>query len=432
MGSPAPAEPIHQYLRLIAPAAPGGGWDQTARAMQAALQEAGIVQTSSVENIPGAAGTIGLARFISAERGNGDVLMLSGLIMLGAVVTHQSPVTLRQVTPIARLIGEYEVVAVPAASPFRTLGDLVAAFRAAPESVSWGGGSAGGTDQILAGLFADAVGVDPRRVNYIAYSGGGESLAAILGGQVSVGVNGLAELAPHIDAGAIRVLAISSAERLPGLDAPTFREQGVDVEVENWRSVVAPPGVSVAERQQLERTVETMVHSDAWKATLERFRWNDRYLAGTAFARFEATEEARVESILSRLGTGTPAATRADVGRYPLFVLTGLIATALLSLGGLLREWRRTAVRPALPAGRAGWRALALVAAAAAVDLLLLDSAGFVPASTAMFWLTARAFDASHPVRDAGIGLAVSVAAYVLFARILQLSLPAGLLAGSL
>ncbi|MEZ5419124.1 MAG: tripartite tricarboxylate transporter substrate-binding protein [Vicinamibacterales bacterium] len=160
----APAEPLYPHLRLIAPAAPGGGWDQTARAMQAVLQEAGLVGTSSVENIPGAAGTIGLARFISAERGSGDVLMLSGLIMLGAVVTHQSPVTLRQVTPIARLLGEYEVVVVPADSPIRTLADLVSRFREAPEAVSWGGGSAGGTDQILAGLFADAVGVDPRRV----------------------------------------------------------------------------------------------------------------------------------------------------------------------------------------------------------------------------------------------------------------------------
>ena len=269
--TPADAQPIHEYLRLIAPAAPGGGWDQTARAMQAALQEAGIVQTSSVENIPGAAGTIGLARFISAERGKGDVLMVSGLIMLGAVVTHQSPVTLRQVTPIARLSGEYEVIAVPSGSPLGTLADLVAAFRAAPESISWGGGSAGGTDEILAGLFADAIGVEPRRVNYIAYSGGGESLSAILGGQVSVGVNGLAELAPHIAAGTIRVLAISSAERLPGLDAPTFREQGVDVEIENWRSVVAPPGITVAERQRMERTIEAMVRSEPWKAALERY-----------------------------------------------------------------------------------------------------------------------------------------------------------------
>lgn len=424
--SPLSAEPVIGQLRLIAPAAPGGGWDQTARAMQAVLQEAGIVQTSSVENIPGAAGTIGLARFISAERGHGDALMLSGLIMLGAVVTHRSPVTLRQVTPIARLIGEYEVVAVPAGSPFRTLADLVAAFRAAPESVSWGGGSAGGTDQILAGLIADAVGVEPRRVNYIAYSGGGESLSAILGGQVSVGVNGLAELAPHIAAGTIRVLAISSAERLPGFDAPTFREQGVDVEIENWRSVVAPPGLSASERQRLEDLVEAMVASDAWQRTLERYRWSDRYLAGTEFARFSAAEEARVEGILARLGTGLPsdAPSVMDVGRYPIFVLVGLAVTGLLSLGGIVQQWRQGAEAAGSQTGSR--RALLLVLVAAGVDLLLLEAAGFVLASTAMFWIAARAFDASHPVRDAVLGLTLSIAAYLLFVRALQLSLPPG------
>ena len=433
--APASADPLVLHLRLIAPAAPGGGWDQTARAMQPVLQEAGIVHTSSVENIPGAAGTIGLARFISAERGNGDVLMLSGLIMLGAVVTHQSPVTLREVTPIARLIGEFEVIVVPAASPLRTLSDLVTMFRAAPESVSWGGGSAGGTDQILAGLFADAVGVDPRRINYIAYSGGGESLSAILGGQVTVGVNGLGELAAHIDAGSVRVLAISSAERVPGLNAPTFREQGIDLEVENWRSVVAPPGISTAERQRLEHVVQNMVASAPWKATLDRYRWNDRYLAGTAFARFEAAEEARVEGILAKLGTGEapPSASVADVGRYPLFVLTGLLLAAVLSTGGLVREWwssERTTHADTPASG--GWPALLLVGLAGIVDLLLLDRVGFVLASSALFWLTARAFDRTHPLRDAVAAVTLSVAAYVLFARLLQVSLPPGLLAGVL
>jgi len=194
---PVRAQPVPQYqsLRIIAPAAPGGGWDQTGRVMQQVLQRAGIVRTVPVENVPGAAGTIGLARFIGAERGRGDVVMVSGLIMLSAIVTHASPVTLREVTPIARLTGEYEVVVVPAPSPLRSLADLVEAFRMHPESISWGGGSAGGSDQILAGLIADAVGVAPRRVNYIAFSGGGEAMSAILGGQVSVGVSGLAEVA---------------------------------------------------------------------------------------------------------------------------------------------------------------------------------------------------------------------------------------------
>src|SRR5687767_6891169 len=219
--APANAQPIYEQLRIIAPAAPGGGWDQTARVMQQVLQRAGIVSTPIVENVPGAAGTIGLARFIGAERGNDDALMVSGLIMLGGIVMHQSPVTLDDVVPIARITGEYEVIAVPAGSPFKTLQQLIDAFKARPESISWGGGSAGGSDQILAGLIADAVGVTPSRVNYIAFSGGGESLSAIIGGQVSVGVNGLAEFAPQIEAGTIRPLAISSGERLAGVDAPT-------------------------------------------------------------------------------------------------------------------------------------------------------------------------------------------------------------------
>jgi len=429
----ASAQPAHQHLRLIAPAAPGGGWDQTARAMQAVLQAAGLVGTSSVENIPGAAGTIGLARFVSAERGNGDVLMLSGLIMLGAVVTHQSPVTLREVTPIARLLGEWEVVVVPSASPYQSLADLTDAFRTRPESISWGGGSAGGTDQILAGLFADAVGVAPNRVNYIAFSGGGESLSAILGGQVSVGVNGLAELAPHIEAGTVRALAISSGERLPNLDVPTFREQGVDVEIENWRSVVAPPGVSATERERLEQTTAAMVRSPQWHEALARYRWNDRYLAGAAFARFSAAEEARVEGILARLGTGSSAgaASVAAVGRYPLFVLFGLAASALWSAGAMVR-WRARAGETSVPAAGVAdrWRAVILIAVAAGIDVLLLDRAGFIIASTALFWVTARAFDASHPIRDVVFALAISTASYVVFVRWLDLALPAGVLAG--
>ena len=230
--------------------------------------------------------------------------MVSGLIMLGGIVTDRSPVTLHDVTPIARLTGEYEVIVVPAASPFQSLQDFLAAFKAQPESISWGGGSAGGSDQILAGLIADAVGVAPRRVNYIAFSGGGESLSAIVGGQVSVGVNGLAELLPQIEAGTVRALAISSAERLPGVDAPTLREQGVDVEFENWRSVVAPPGISSADRARLEMAVDAMVQSAPWRDALTRYRWIDRYLAGEPFARFVDAEEARVRDILRKFGTG--------------------------------------------------------------------------------------------------------------------------------
>lgn len=430
IGASAPrggARERYPHLRLIAPAAPGGGWDQTARAMQLALTRAGIAGTASVENIPGAAGTIGLARFVSAERGNGDVTMVSGLIMLAAIATNRSALTLADVTPIARLTGEFEVIVVPQASPHQTLGDLLAAFKANPEAVSWGGGSAGGTDQILAGLLADAVGVDPRRVNYIAFAGGGESLAAITGGQVTAGINGLAEFAAQIEAGTVRVLGVSSAERLAHLDAPTLREQGFDVVLENWRSLVAPPGISMADRVRLEQAVAAMVESPHWRLLLARYRWNDRYLAGADFAEFVASEEVRLRDVLRKLGTGGAAVTSlSSAGPYPLFVLGGLAVCSALFLAGVVRAHRASGGMARHP----GIGAVALVAAGILIELLLMDRAGFVIASSIMFWLTARAFDARHPVRDAGFAVGLSVTAYVVFVHLLQLALPAGILAG--
>lgn len=422
---PVEAEPLYSHLRIIAPAAPGGGWDQTARAMQQVLQTAGIVETASVENIPGAAGTIGLARLIGAERGKGDVTMVSGLIMLGAITTHHAPVTLRDVTPIARLTGEYEVIVVPATSPYRTLTSLLDAFRARPESIAWAGGSAGGTDQILAGLLAEAIGVSPRRVNYVAFAGGGESIAAILGGQVTVGISGLGEFAAQIAAGTVRTLAISSAERLAGVTAPTLREQGVDVVLENWRSLVGPPGMSSEDRTTLDRAVAAMVSSAAWQATLRRYAWNDRYLAGSEFAQFVADEEARVVTILDKLGADATSTTGSSrVGFYPIFVVAGFAVCAVVFTMNQVRTRRAdTGSRPS------HLRAVAVIAVAIVLDVLLIERAGFVVASIPLFWLTARVFDAQHPVRDAIVAVALSGGAYLLFARLLQIPLPAGVLA---
>jgi putative tricarboxylic transport membrane protein len=418
-------------LRIIAPAAPGGGWDQTARVMQQVVQRTGLARTVSVENIPGAAGLIGLARFIGAERGSGDAVMVNGLIMLGAIVTQQSDVTFANVTPIARLTGEYEVITVPANSPFRTLDDFIQAFKARPESISWGGGSAGGSDQILAGLIADAVGVSPRRVNYIAFSGGGESLSAILGGQVSAGINGLAEFAPQIEAGTVRALAISSADRLPGLDIPTLREQGVDVEFENWRSVVGPPGLSAADRQRMEEMVAALVNSAEWKEQLAKYRWIDRYLAGPEFSRFVASEERRVQNILTQFGTEDADVASLNAGTaYPAVILGGLaIFSVLATVGGYKGRVRAEAETGHVPSA-SHWRPVGLIAAGIALNLLLAESAGFVIASAALFWCVARAFDPAHPFRDAAFAAGISVAAFLLFGRLLDLQLPGGVLSG--
>jgi putative tricarboxylic transport membrane protein len=426
--APAAAQPW-PAVRITAPAAPGGGWDQTARALQQTLQAEGLARTVSVENVVGAAGTIGLARFTGAERGRADALMVSGLIMLGGVVMHQSPITLRDVTPIARLTGEYEVIVVPVASPYGTLADLVTGLRERPESISWGGGSAGGSDQMLAGLFASAVGVDPRRLNYVAFSGGGESLAAIVGGQVSVGINGLAELEPQIQAGTVRALAISSAARLPGLDVPTLREQGVALDFENWRSVVAPPGLSADERARLRALVTAAIRSPTWVQLLGRYRWLDRHLDGDDFTRFVDGEETRVRGVLSQLGVGAADATPSRTGVYPWLVLAALVVTGVFAVRAASRSWRAV---PSARVAASRFRPLVWIGAGLVVNVFAAERLGFVVSSTVLFWTTARAFDRTHPSRDAVCALVVAGAAYLLFDRALGLPLPSGLLRGVL
>src|SRR6185369_8809643 len=238
-------------VKIIAPAKPGGGWDQTARSMQEVMQSAGIAKAVTVENVAGAGGIVGLSQLADKEKGNPNVLMVNGLVMVGAILTNQSAVTLEQTTPIARLTGEYEVIVVPKSSDIQNLGQLVEKLKADPASVAWGGGSAGGTDHILAGLIAQAVGADATKLNYVPFSGGGEALAAIMGGHVTAGVSGIGEWLGQIQAGELRALAISAPERIAGLDIPTLKEQGVDVELANWRAVVAAPGIDDAQKKAL-------------------------------------------------------------------------------------------------------------------------------------------------------------------------------------
>ncbi len=223
---PAAQQPALPGLTIIAPAAPGGGWDQLAREMQREIERQPLAAMVQVENVPGAAGTIGLAQLINGRRGDGEALLVNGLVMLGAILWNQSPVSITQVTPIARLTGEYEIVAVPATSPHRDMQSLVRALRENPAAVSWGGGSAGGTDHILAGLIVAAAGVDPRRTNYIAFSGGGEAVTALIGGQVTAGISGYSEFAQHIESGRLRAIGISAPRRLAGLDVPSLDRAG--------------------------------------------------------------------------------------------------------------------------------------------------------------------------------------------------------------
>lgn len=287
---------------IMAPANPGGGWDQTARSMQTVLQQEGISPAAQVQNVPGAGGTIGLAQFANQSKGNANALIVGGYVMVGAILTNKSPVSLTDVTPIARLTGEYEAIVVPAASPIQTMGDLVEALKKDPGSVSWAGGSAGGTDHIAVGLIAKAAGVDPTKINYIAFSGGGEALAAILGSQVTAGISGYGEFEAQVKAGTLRLLAVSSAERLANADAPTLKESGIDVVVENWRMVAAAPGLTPEQTAAVSADIEKMVKSASWQEILKTKGWQDTYLAGDAFKAQLEKDVTATEAVLKDIG----------------------------------------------------------------------------------------------------------------------------------
>jgi putative tricarboxylic transport membrane protein len=288
-------------LKIVAPAAPGGGWDQTARSLQQAMVAAGVAKGVQVVNVLGAGGTVGLAQLINSK-GDGNQLMVNGFVMVGAILLNKAPVTLDQTTPIARLTEEVEVVVVPADSPIKNAKDLTAAIKADVSKVTFGGGSAGGVDHILAAQIVKASGGDPAKVNYIPFSGGGESLAAILGGKVTAGISGYGEYEGQIKAGKLRAIAVSSEKRRSDIDVPTLKEQGLDVVVTNWRSVVAAPGLSDADKKKLGDAVEKTVKSDAWKEILKQKGWDDAYMPADDFAKFLKTEQARVTDVMKAIG----------------------------------------------------------------------------------------------------------------------------------
>ncbi len=288
-------------LKIIAPAAPGGGWDQTARSLQAAMTAEKLVKSAQVINIPGAGGTVGLAQFVN-NKGDGNTLMVNGFVMVGAILLNKSPVSLSQVTPIARLTEETQVIVVPANSPIKDAKDLVAAVKKDVARVTFAGGSAGGADHIMAGMFVGAAGGDPSKVNYVPFSGGGESLAAIMGGRVTAGISGYGEYEGQIKAGRLRAIGVSSPQRLPGVNVPTFKEQGIDLVLTNWRSVVAPPGITPDQRIALDQLMERTVKSKAWQEQLKQKGWDNAFLPANAFATFLKEEIVRVGGVLKSLG----------------------------------------------------------------------------------------------------------------------------------
>ena len=289
-------------LKIFVPAAPGGGWDQTARTIEQVLRATGAAKGVQITNVGGAGGTVGLPQFLNQWKGQGNALMVSGMVMVGAIIANKSPVKFSQAVPVARLTGEFQALVVPAQSAIKNAKELADALKADPTKVPVAGGSAGGTDHILLGMIAKAVGIAPSKVSYVAFAGGGPATAALLGNQVAAGISGYGEFAEQIKAGKLRLLAISSDQRQPGIEASTLKEQGIDVELFNWRGVFAPPGVNDAQRQAMIALIEKMAASPQWAEACAKANWTRITLLGDAYKAFLDDEMARIEGVLKELG----------------------------------------------------------------------------------------------------------------------------------
>jgi putative tricarboxylic transport membrane protein len=300
-------DPSEQYptrqVRIMAPAAPGGGWDSTGRAFQAASRDAGLDDGIEVYNVEGAGGTLGLSQLVSKDSGDPYELMMTGQVMLGAIETNQSDVGLDATIPIATMITESEGIVVPAKSKYKTLKDLAADLKRDPGSVKVAGGSAGSTDQLLLGELTRVLGGDPAKTKFVAHSGGGEANTAILSGSVDAGMTGLSEVIDQVDGGKMRLLAVSApvSIEIGGKKPPTIKDEGIDLEMTNWRAITAPPGITNAERERIAGWVSRVLKSDAWAKSLKRFDWTPFVKTGAELDRFVASEQERVKRVVKQL-----------------------------------------------------------------------------------------------------------------------------------
>jgi len=289
-------------LKMMIPANPGGGWDSTGRELGKALQEAGVASSVTYENKGGAAGAIGLAQFFNASKGDGNALMVMGAVMLGGIIRNKPPVSVSQVTPIARLTTEYNVFVLPASSPFKSMKDVVEQMKKDPGSVKWGGGSAGSTEHIAIAMIAREVGVDPTKINYVPFRGGGEAVAAILGGNVTVGGSGYSEFQPYIESGKMKAVGVTSGARQKGIDVPTLKEQGINVELGNWRGVYGAAGISDAQKSALVDMVTKATKTKSWADALQKNNWTPAFLAGKAFEDFVDNDFASLRATMVKAG----------------------------------------------------------------------------------------------------------------------------------
>jgi putative tricarboxylic transport membrane protein len=280
-GRAAEAKAPFPRLRIFIPANAGGGWDQTGRALGAALQASGQAVEVEYENKGGEGGVIGLAEFAQKHAKDPSALMVGGFVMVGSIALNRPPVDLGQLTPIARLTNELPVLVVPADSRYRSLGAFTADLTTRPSQVPIAGGGAGGVDHMCAAMIARAAGADPSALAYQPFASGSEVLAAVSAGKVSAAVSGYGELREGIASGRLRALGITSKRSAYGV--PSMMEQGLKVELGNWRGVFAAGGLSPEQANALRNAVQRATLDASWKDAVQRNSWQASWQSGSEF-----------------------------------------------------------------------------------------------------------------------------------------------------
>ena len=291
-----------ETVRFMAPGSPGGGYDQTARTLGKALQDAGVAKGAMYDNKNGAGGTIGLAQFVNASKGEVNALCVMGAIMVTGIVQNKPQLTLANITPIARLFTEYNVIAVRKDSPYKTFGDLMAEFKKNPAGVKWGGGSKGSVDHIGVAELAGMAGVPTAKANYVPFGGGGEVVSATLGGHVTAITGGYAELAKYVESGQFRVLAVGSPTRMAHVDAPTLKEAGYDMQIGNWRGVYGAANLTATQRKELTDAVVAATKTKVWNDAVKTNAWSPSVVTGDEFSRFVEDEHVRLRKVMTEIG----------------------------------------------------------------------------------------------------------------------------------
>lgn len=292
-------------IHFLIPGGAGGGWDGTARGTGEALMGAGLVGTASYENMSGGGGGKALGYLIENAKSQGDTLLVNSTPIIIRSLTKRFPQNFRDLTPVAGIIGDYAALVVKADSPVKTFADLVELYKKNPADVAVGGGSTPGSmDHLVPAMAFKAAGVEnPAEINYLAFDGGGKSMAALLSGEVAVLSTGLSEAIDLAKAGEVRILAHTGPERVEAVkDVPTLKEQGVDTVFINWRGFFAPPGTSAEKQQQYIEVFKKMYDTPDWEAVRARNGWVNIFNPGDKFTEFLTQQEKEVGALMKELG----------------------------------------------------------------------------------------------------------------------------------